>query len=648
MIIRARVLIVACIVWILGVFIYFYTTCEGRDEYTYWNDAVAVESGEYLISGSDDMARYLFRIDSNYNVKQICDTEDFAKGSTIWEIERAEGYVYLLIHTAANNGPNKVDVFNVLKMTEDMRLVGTSGWFDFSIKDSDVADMTVDDNDVICITCVAGENNSEIFVYPIDATMIDSTADTDENNVRHVRTLNYTDYFESETGNTVVFASYEDGLLKKYEDGNTIENTDFYNVVAANYYDNKILAIKDLIYINDQLFSNCLAIMILGIATIISLYVMMVRRNRVAYLIFAWELMCVANAIAMIWINGRKTEVFIVAGVVFAVGSFAGIIILLLQHIDLSNFIAAMKKVSRGREDIFKPRTVGGDINAMWNALFDLTRAIKSMNYNMFRVYEGYYKFAPKFIEEKIGKDSIADVVLLDKNITKATLAMFHCRESISDEMSNQLFSKISSYQDEDKAAFLCANADATDIEIMFPEGNTAVSAFPIELNEFRNDKDSCMLIHYDQVQFKVLGDGKQNALSVYNPVAKELFAAMDVLSEHGVKCLMTKAAYEHELSKPLCRYIGHFSLSTGEDIEVYELLDVLPEREKRLKADTRELFVEAYECIVSKDYYHARNIFAKILKTNPADSVARDYLFKCEEAISLDSNTDINFGINR
>ncbi len=103
------------------------------------------------------------------------------------------------------------------------------------------------------------------------------------------------------------------------------------------------------------------------------------------------------------------------------------------------------------------------------------------------------------------------------------------------------------------------------------------------------------------------------------------------------------------ETSKPLVRSIGHIALDcVQKDIEIYEVLDCMSERDRRRKVENMDLFNEAMEHIKSMDYYFARNAFAKILQTDPYDEVSREYLFKCEQCLSLDNEKKIDFSLNK
>lgn len=636
----------------LGVFVYFFSTADGRrDTYSLDNDACALKDGEYLVTGSGKLDKYLFDINKYHKVVAIYSVSDFAEGAEIWEVAAFGGYNYLLLRAEADKGPRKIAVYNVLKLDEDMNRVASSGWFDLS-QSGNISDFTVSQEDgLLAITQISELDPTTVYIYPIASEEINVSKDADENNVRHVRTVNYTDTFSSETGSEIYFASYVDGVLTKYENISEKLPEQFYSERAERLYVNKILTMKQLIFINLDLFMYCIATIILGIATILALYVALIRRNRVAYLIFVWELMMAAVFITTVWINGRKQSVFIIAGLIFLAGSIFGVIILLLQAMDLAVFLKNMIKVSRGQHDIFKPRVVGGDMNALWNALFDLIRAIKRLNYNLFRIYEGYYRFAPKMIEKYMDLTSIADVKAENgkSNVINANLAMLHSRIRPDVNATRNLFAEIADLQDADMGSILCTNADASDIEMIFPEENKSLSDFVLKISESFIQRNTCMIIHNDEVTISVLGDDRQNAIVADCETAKQIFADVDKLNQLGLKFVMTESALSHEEGSPLYRYIGHFSIGHVEkDIKLYEMLDCLPERERRLKVDTKSSFEDAIEHIHTKDYYYARNIFAKIIRLNPEDEVARQYLFKCEDCLSIDNDSTVDFGLNR
>lgn len=648
---KIRTVLIICILWILGVLIYFFSTAEGRKEsYGFDNDACSLSDGEYLITGTERLDQFLFDIDKFNKVKAVYAASNFADDASIWEVTAHNGYIYMLLQTKAPKGPLEVSVYNILKLDEDMARVASSGWFDLS-QPGDISDLTIsDEEDLLTVTQISAVEPSVVYVYPLEVSDLDVKSDADENNVRHVYTLNYSDYFESETGGEIFFASYHDGVLEKYENVSDALPEKYYSTKAEKLYENKILSLKQLIYINSDLFMYCISAIILGIATIFAIYVALIRRNRVAYLIFDWEIMMVIVFITTVWLNGRNQKVFTIAGIVFVVGSILGIIALLLQAMDLSIFLNSLIKVSRGRQDIFKPRVVGGDMNALWNALFDLIRAIKSMNYNIFRIYEGYYRFAPKMIESYMAAASIADVQPDGNSVNTitASLAMLHSRMRPDSEVVKSIFAQVANLQENQMGALLCTNADVSDVEMIFPEENKSISDFVLKISKDFIQNNSCILIHHDSVKVSVVGDNRQNAVVADCETAKKVFADIDRLNQLDLKFVMTESALKHEANDPLCRYIGYLSMDGGQKIKLYEMLDCLLERERRLKVDSKSMFEDAIEHIRTKDYYYARNIFAKIIRINPDDEVARQYLFKCEDSLSLDNDKEIDFGLNR
>lgn len=644
---KVRILIIICILWIAGVVLYFNTTADGKNEvYNYDNDCVELSDGRYIISGSGAFSQYLFDIDKYYRIRKIYNVNDFCEDAKLDQIVYLDGFSYILITTDAQVSPRPIKIYNLIKLNEDMQRVGSSGWFNFS-QSGVVSDLTLKD-DVFAFTQISDDGN-DVFVYPLPESWIDITPDVDEDGVRHVETLNYSDYFSSEVDGEIFYAVYVNGVLMKYENYSEEIPDAFFNTRAADVYNNKVLDYKQLILLNRSLFLNCIAVMILGIATILALYVMLIRRNRIAYMILVWEVMIAMNAIALIWIAGRSVLTFSAAAMILVVGSILGVAVLLLQNADLVIFINAMHKLSQGRKDIYKPLVVGGDINALWNSLFDLQRSIKDSNYRMFSQYEGYYKFAPKHIDNLFGRNSIVDVIPGASVKLQTTVGIIGSKVAYDNETANLMFSKIADMQAEDKGTMISANADISKIELVFDKTNNNVTDFALQLQPILSRSRTVMLLHNAELKYEVCGDGRQNVLVTRCDEAKEFFSYIDKLQDMGLNLLMTKEAYLAEASKPLVRYIGHISIEcVQKDIEIYEVLDCMSERDRRRKVENIELLNEAMDHIRSKDYYFARNAFAKILQTDPYDEVSREYLFKCEQCLSLDNDKEIDFSLNK
>lgn len=644
---RIRVLIIICILWIAGVFIYFNTTAEGQaEQYNYDNDCVPMSDGRYIVTGSDKLSQYMFDIDKYYRINNIYCVSDFCEDGVLDQIEYLKGYIYLMIRADAQVGAKSVPIYNLIKLDENMTRIGSSGWFDFSQK-GEISDLTLSDG-VFAITQLS-EDGMSVYIYPLEEERLTIDSDTDENNVRHVRTLNYTDYFESEADGVIYFASFEDGVLNKYENYSEDIPEEYFNTYAADAYNNKVLNYRQLLFINFNLFINCMAVMVMGIATILALYVMLVRRNRIAYLILVWEIMALGNSVVYVWMNGRSMVNFALAAIVFVISSVIGIAILLLQSSDLLIFMNAMKKVSQGRNDIYKPKMISGDMHALWNSLFDLMLFIKNTKYNMFQEYERYYTFAPKHMESVLERQSLVDVAIGDMAKVHTTVGIIANSGDYSKEEYNSIFASIATLQEAGDGNLLSINPDATLLEVLFDKDNKTTLDFALSLYNILSAKNTCMLMHNSELIYEICGDNRQNAAIVHNKEVKELAYGVSKLSELGLNLVMTEEAYLNEKERPLARNIGHFCLSNvNKNIELYEILDCLPEKERRNKVENMDNFNQAMEHIKKMDYYFARNMFAKIILSDPNDEVARHYLFKCEQCLSMDNDVEVDFGLNR
>ena len=84
-------------------------------------------------------------------------------------------------------------------------------------------------------------------------------------------------------------------------------------------------------------------------------------------------------------------------------------------------------------------------------------------------------------------------------------------------------------------------------------------------------------------------------------------------------------------------RFIGYVipDPETGEKINLYEVLDACPARERQLKLVNKEKFEGTLELFYSRDFYIARNRFSEILKDCPEDEITRWYLFECERYLN-------------
>ena len=163
---------------------------------------------------------------------------------------------------------------------------------------------------------------------------------------------------------------------------------------------------------------------------------------------YALVAICYANSdFTRFWSD--VTSVFVLFIIVFLIGSLLIGIIFYLQSLDLAAFEHAIRDVALGRTKIFPPETPAQDLKAMWNSLSEICKRMEEINYEKFRIFEAYYRFAPKNIETIMGKDSILDVENGDITAVNGTLMLLSSSERGGVEKKVKSLKNIMSYMDQ-------------------------------------------------------------------------------------------------------------------------------------------------------------------------------------------------------
>ena len=72
------------------------------------------------------------------------------------------------------------------------------------------------------------------------------------------------------------------------------------------------------------------------------------------------------------------------------------------------------------------------------------------------------------------------------------------------------------------------------------------------------------------------------------------------------------------------------------EAVYIFEVIDGDPEDVRELKDKSKDLFVEALGLYKNKEFKQALDSFKKVVKINPFDQAAMEYISRCQKFIDL------------
>jgi len=336
------------------------------------------------------------------------------------------------------------------------------------------------------------------------------------------------------------------------------------------------------------------------------------------------------------WVLGAFILAFVLGSVLIGFVSY-------LQGLDLHEFELAINDVALGRTKIRVPETPARDMKAMWNSLSEMAKRIEEINYDKFRIFEGYYRFAPKNIEMIMGKDSIFDVNNGDAVNIQGSLMLVSTENKGYGERRIKSLKNIVSYterySDSEEGILVSEDSSLSILQFLFLDSCRMVTDRAVQfLHRNMSDPDSGFIsafLYYDSFIYGVVGVNTQSLVFLTSPDSAEMEAYASWFEKMQIPLVVTEDMVERE-NIGQHRYIGYIELQNRtRKIKLYEALDACEARQRQLKLANREKFEKSLEYFESRDFYLARNNLTEIIKECPEDEMAKWYIFECEKFLS-------------
>ena len=348
-----------------------------------------------------------------------------------------------------------------------------------------------------------------------------------------------------------------------------------------------------------------------------------------------------------LWSDGKKVLILFFA--VFILGSLLIAFIFYLLSLDLRAFEHAIRDVALGRTMVDVPETPSQDVRSMWNSLSEIGKRMEEINYDKFRIFEAYYRFAPKNVEKLIGKDSIFDVKNGDTASVEGTLMLLTTKDSEARERKIKSVANIMSYMsqfEEEQEGILVSQDSALSVLRFFflKDFVQTVSRAAQFLHRNASDRESQFVsgfLYSDSFIYGVAGIKSQSLCFITSSHSKEIEDYALWFADMRIPLIITESVARRE-DAGQTRYIGFIILSSDDRrVDLYEVIDAESARLRQLKLTTRDKFEETLKLFYSKEYYLARNQFSEILKECPEDALARWYLFESERYLNGEADSN-------
>ena len=345
--------------------------------------------------------------------------------------------------------------------------------------------------------------------------------------------------------------------------------------------------------------------------------------------------------------------------VIYIIGTILLIISYRREAKEVRKLSRTMELVCQGRLITWKkPEVTSWDINTMWNSLYEIFKDRERVFYSRSRIFQAYYRFAPRNIEKLFDKEAISEVQVGDSATVEATVALINT-DVMSDvdqdgrlTLLNDYFEDVCRNQIDGDGVLVANNSNLSSLKALFTGDIRAAVRFGIDtlqlLGENRKDKQKIsIIIHHTNPQYGIAGTQEQAFPFVASGELDGLQNYSEEFRRQGVKLVITDTIHDKLDASIERRYIGYLLLNNlRKRIDCYEVLDVYSAQDRILRRNTDSDFQEGLQLFYQNDFYLARGKFAEVLKVCPQDRLATWYLFRCDGLMDNRNVDNVGHGL--
>ena len=329
-----------------------------------------------------------------------------------------------------------------------------------------------------------------------------------------------------------------------------------------------------------------------------------------------------------------------------------GIILLIIyfRARDLKVFEYVISEAAMGRMNVKVPENAARDMRSMWRSLSELVKKIDQINYSKFKIFEAYYRFAPKNIETIMGKDNITEVKNGDVTETRGIMMLVTSGGGYGEKQIhalNNIIYFMEEYADRGEGVLVSEDSALSMLQFLFLKGDSGIINRATQfLHSNQSDKEAgnlSVFLYHATFMYGIVGTQTQSLTYLSFKYARELEAYARWFKELKLSLVITEEVRLRDNPGQI-RYIGYIMLSDNEKHMLYEVLDACTARERQIKLVNKEKFEATLELFYQKDFYLARNQFSELLRELPEDEVVKWYLFESEKYLN-DFKVDEHFG---
>ncbi len=307
-----------------------------------------------------------------------------------------------------------------------------------------------------------------------------------------------------------------------------------------------------------------------------------------------------------------------------------------------------MRAVSVGDFVMPAMRTGSDEVGEMWQSLREMAVALRIKDYETNATVRSFYRFVPRGLEKLLDRASVMETSLGDMANVSGTVAVLSIqnredmRQRLDDDgfMSflNDSYSVVDRQLTEHEGFLLSSGFDLEGLDLLFRDSSDQGLSFSLgllgEVNGMAREQapDFFLFLHSATFLYGLVGTEQRNFSLLSSSELSFLKTLSPKFRRTGVRIAATEACLRSMTQPCASRYIGFVSSEDGKyTYKLHQILEGCSDMEKSLCLSYDDKFQKAIGLFCQNDFYLARNLFSAVLKLNPADGIARWYLFACE-----------------
>lgn len=344
----------------------------------------------------------------------------------------------------------------------------------------------------------------------------------------------------------------------------------------------------------------------------------------------------------------------------FTVATVFVTVILLMYQKRWKKFVDTAHSAAVDKTGYAIPKKNGHGMDVMWGSLQEMSKNVEKLDYERQRNMDAYSRFIPENLEKLFGKESLTEVpagYLSYKTGALVQISMESLRSLQNHDYLKHVNSGIEYLREKAeyyKSVVIGTDPDNLKAKCFFEDGADAALAFAVDMagvytrDGLLKDKRKTMLLNSSEYCCGVAGTEEMVVPFLYSAEDELLFSYEENFRRAGVQIVMTEAVLNRLTdSSYSVRYIGYIKDAfAGRSLKLYECMDAYPEVDRKRMNATLPFFEKALTLFYSDDFYLARNTFNKVLQMNPADRIARWYLFDCEYYLNKTDASEISYAL--